>query len=106
MMVYSISYRGVVVYYTMLIEKEILNRYVDEKNAIMLTMLGLHETVELFKTRGKTKYWIKNNCFCFNIDAKINGTGVFQYPLTRLFEPGNVLHLLDEWGSGVLYYVD
>lgn len=90
----------------MLTEKEILNRYVDDKNAIMLTILGLYETVKLFEAKSKTNYWIKNNCFCFNIDVKINGTEVFQYPLIKLFEPGNVLCLLNEWGDGVINYVD
>lgn len=80
------------------------NSYVDTKNAIMLSVLGLYETVELMTSRGsnKTQYQIKvidnEPCFCFDD---------FSWPLAVLLST-TPMHILDilTWNDGVMNYVD
>ncbi len=87
------------------------NSYVDTKNAIMLAVLGLYETVELMTLRGnnKTKYQVRvidnEQCFCFD---------EFTWPLFFLLSTPPAAyrptrsHVMDilAWHDGVLDYVN
>ena len=82
-----------------------INSYVDQKNSLMLAILGLHETLDLFASGTENKYWVDFNIlgdaqFCF-----YNCGDLYKWPIKQLLENDGVLSILS-WCGGVLDYVD
>lgn len=82
-----------------------INGYVDQKNSLMLAVLGLHETLKLFRPRMNQDFWIEFNSlgeaqFCF-----YDGIDIYRWSIVRMLEHDIVLDILG-WGNGVLDYVD
>ena len=76
----------------MITNKEI-NRNTDYKNIVMLAVLGLDETVELFKPRIKgRKYWVDDE-HCLNVKCADYITT--QYcSISKLLKYGNIERIL------------
>ena len=70
------------------------NGYVDIKNAVMLAVLGLYETLELFKSSNDKKYWVEDHHLCFSNDLDSPYQEVYKWYIPAILKNEGVLNIL------------